>query len=358
VQVPPAPGLIKIGIGLRQYTTGQPELERLISELIDKAGGSPKKDLLRELITTVIRLRDENVGRGNLKILNSTLKELRYAFKVFSPYSHIRKIALFGSARTPKTHKTYRQAKEFAREITRRGWMVITGGATGVMHAGNEGAGREKSFGVNIRLPFEQEANPVIAKDSKLINFKYFFTRKLIFLKESHATVLFPGGFGTHDEGFETLTLVQTGKAEPRPIVCIDPPGSDYWANWRRFIKKSLLRQKMIDPEDMDLITFTHNIKEAADCITSFYRNYHSLRFVDDLLVLRMLKPISLPQLNRLNRDFQTIIRKGKISQVESPLPAEENEPETHKMTRLVFHFNRRDYSILRKMIEVINEAG
>jgi len=252
-------------------------------------------------MTTVIRLRDEKVDRGDLKIINTSLKEFRYAFKVFSPYRHIRKVAMFGSSRTAKTSPLYRQAKEFARQITRRGWMVITGGATGMMNAGNEGAGRERSFGMNIRLPFEQEANPVIAKDPKLINFKYFFTRKLMFLKESDATILFPGGFGTHDEGFENLTLVQTGKAEPRPIVCIDPPQSRYWAEWRRFTERALLRQGMIDPEDLDLITFTHDIYEAIEKIIE--------ERVDLILLDIRLSNVDGPQLFRIIRDYNPQIK-------------------------------------------------
>lgn len=341
---------------MRQYTTGRPELDRLIAELIDRSGGSPSRDLLQEMMTTVIRLRDEEVGRGDLKIINTALKELRYASKVFSPYRNTRKVALFGSARTPKASPLYRQAKEFAREITRRGWMVITGGSTGIMNAGNEGAGREKSFGMNIRLPFEQEANPVMAKDAKLINFKYFFTRKLIFLKESDATVLFPGGFGTHDEGFETLTLVQTGKTEPRPIVCLAPPGNDYWKKWKRFLETALLRQGMVDPNDMDLVVFTEDVREAADAVTGFYRNFHSLRFVGGRLVIRMIRPLAAERVKRLNRDFRKFIRSGTIDWVSGPLPEEENEPETHELARLVFDFNRRDFSLLKKMIDAINE--
>lgn len=342
---------------MRQYTTGRAELDRLILELIDKAGGSPDTELLREMVTTVIRLRDEKVGRGDLKIINAAVKELRYAVKIFFPYRHIRKVALFGSARTPKTDPAYRQAREFGRRIVGRGWMVITGGATGIMHAGNEGAGREKSFGVNIRLPFEQEANPIIAKDRKLINFKYFFTRKLIFLKESDATILFPGGFGTHDEGFETLTLVQTGKTGPRPIVCIDPPGSNYWSSWRQWMERSLLRGGMIDPEDLNLITFTHDLREAIEVITGFYRNYHSLRFVGDKLVIRMARPLGEAEIRLLNRDFRGILRRGQFQRAENQLPEEGNEPETFSLARLVFDFNRRDYSRLHQLIGVINRA-
>lgn len=341
---------------IRRYTTGRPEIDRLISELLDRAGGSPEKELLQEMMTTVIRLRDEGVERGELKIINTALKELRYAFKVFMPYRPLRKVAIFGSARTPKSSPEYRQARDFAREITRQGWMVITGGATGIMSAGNEGASREKSFGMNIRLPFEQEANPIIAKDPKLINFKYFFTRKLIFLKESDATVLFPGGFGTHDEGFESLTLVQTGKTEPRPIVCIDPPGSDYWSNWRSFVEKSLLGEKMIDREDLDLVTFTHDVKETVQAVTGFYKNYHSLRFVNRLLVIRVRRAPSREELNQLNLDFRDLLRRSKIEVAAGPLPEEENEPETHRLARLVLDFNRHDFSRLRKLIDAVNQ--
>jgi len=340
---------------IRRYNTGRPDLDRLISELIQRAGGSPEADLLQEMMTTVVRLRDEGVERGDLKIINTAMKELRYAFKIFSPYRHIRKVAIFGSSRTPGTSPVYRQAKLFAQRIVRHGWMVITGAAQGIMNAGNEGAGREKSFGVNIRLPFEQEANPIIARDPKLINFKFFFTRKLIFLKESDATVLFPGGFGTHDEGFETLTLVQTGKTEPRPIVCIDPPGSRYWSSWKKFIQRSLLNNKMINPEDLKLVTFTHDVDEAVEVISRFYRNYHSLRFVGDHLVIRTLRSLSAVALQQLNRDFKGLLRKGHFYPLNEPLTEERNEPETAKLARVVFDFNRRDYSGLIKMIGVIN---
>lgn len=340
---------------MRRYNTGRPELDHRISELIQKAGDSPEADLLQEMMTTVIRLRDEGIERGDLKIINTALKELRYAFKIFSPYRHVRKVAIFGSSRTPGTSPLYRQAKLFAQRIVRHGWMVITGAAQGIMNAGNEGAGSEKSFGVNIRLPFEQEANPIIARDPKLINFKFFFTRKLIFLKESDATVLFPGGFGTHDEGFETLTLVQTGKTGPRPIVCIDPPGSKYWSSWRQFIQRSLLKNKMINPEDMKIVTFTHDVDEAVEAINRFYRNYHSLRFVGDHLVIRTHRPLGAAALHQLNRDFKGLLHKGGFISLSAPLSEERNEPETAHLARIVFDFNRRNFSQLIQMIGFLN---
>src|SRR3989338_245992 len=220
------------------YNTGNRKLDAMIKKTIENAGGSPDADLLTDIMTTAIKLREDNLDRGDVRMMTTTLKELRYALKVFQPYRHVRKAAIFGSARTPPSSADYRQAHEFAQAIVDAGWMVVTGAASGIMSAGNEGAGRANSFGVNIRLPFEQEPNPTIANDPKLINFKYFFTRKLIFIKESDATVLCPGGFGTHDEGFETLTLVQTGKATPRPIVCLDPPNSKYWSSWKNFLIK------------------------------------------------------------------------------------------------------------------------
>ena len=338
------------------YTAGDRVLDGMIRHLMEKAGGSPNQDLLGEIIVTALKLREDELDRGDVKLINSAMKELRYAFKVFYPYRHVRKIALFGSARTPRQSPAYRQAREFARLIVQAGWMVITGASSGVMNAGNEGAGRANSFGVNIRLPFEQSANPVIANDPKLINFKYFFTRKLIFIAESDATVLCPGGFGTHDEGFETLTLIQTGKTNPRPVVCLDPPGSNYWKSWREFLKNHLIKDGMIDREDMDLIHFTHDPREAVEVIAGFYKNYHSLRYIDDRLVLRIKKPLTEDQLDRLNDQFRDILKKGKICQYMKPFEEEENQPYTLDLARLAFYFNRRHFARLINLIHAINK--
>jgi len=234
--------------------------------------------------------------------------------------------------------------------------MVITGGSTGIMNAGNEGAGSANSFGVNIRLPFEQEVNPVIAEDPKLINFKYFFTRKLTFVRESDATILFPGGFGTHDEGFETLTLIQTGKTVPRPVVCLDPPHSQYWKAWRHYVDQHLAKTGMIERDDLSLIHFTHDIEDAVNVITGFYRVYDSMRYVEDRLVLRLKKPLTQRVVDRLNLKFQSLLKSGSIRQVSKPFKEEENEPEKADLTRLVLHFNRHDFGRLREMIDAINE--
>ncbi|MBI5777608.1 MAG: LOG family protein, partial [Nitrospirae bacterium] len=290
----------------------------------------------------------------DLKILNRTLRELRYAFKVFGEYRDRRKVSIFGSARTQPGEPDYRLATDFARRIVEAGYMVITGAADGIMGAAQEGAGREQSFGVNIMLPFEQGANAVIADDPKLVNFKYFFTRKLLFLKESHAVALFPGGFGTHDEGFEALTLTQTGKSAPQPIVCLQAPGCDYWHEWNRFITGQLLARKLINDEDMKLFTIVESAEAAVDEITTFYRVYHSIRFVDRLLVMRLTRRLTDGQLDILNTEFADLLDSGTYEQ-RSAFPNEADEPELLNLPRLVFRFHRRSAGRLRQLIDRIN---
>ena len=340
----------------RIYSTGNPELDKLVGELVEKAPAIRNNELIREIIVTALRLDEDDMERGDIKMINASMKELRYALKVFYPYRHIRKVALFGSARTPPTSPDYKQARDFAKAIAAKGWMVITGASSGIMCAGNEGAGRSKSFGVNIRLPFEQSANENIIDDPKLINFKYFFTRKLIFIRESDATVLCPGGFGTHDEGFETLTLIQTGKTSPRPVIALDPPNSTYWKGWKSFVVNQLAKKKFIDPEDMALIDFTHSAKEAAEIVERFYLNYHSSRYIADRLVFRLKKPLLPAQMDRINDKFASILKKGKFEQFEHPFSEEENEPHTFDLTRLAFYFNRRHFAGLRRLINSVNE--
>ena len=341
----------------RRYITGNVKLDETIHQLIEDAGGSPNADFLEDIITTAVKLREDELDRGDIKMMTTSLKEMRYALKVFHPYRHVRKVALFGSARTPAASADYKQAFQFSKGIAKKGWMVVTGAASGIMSAGNEGAGREKSFGVNIRLPFEQAPNPTIADDQKLINFKYFFTRKLIFIRESDATVLCPGGFGTHDEGFETMTLVQTGKATPRPIVLLDPPGSTYWKAWKAFLINQLAKKHFIDEDDMGILYFTHDAKAAIQYITHFYNNYHSSRYIDHRLVLRVKRPLKPQHLKDLNKNFKSILAEGKIEQFFQHFPEEENEPHTFELARLALHFNRRHFSKLMQLIDSINSG-
>lgn len=317
----------------------------------------PESRVLLDMIHSMLKMMRDQPDRGDLKMLNQALKELRYAFKVFSPYRDVRKVSVFGSARTPPTAPEFEQATSFANRMAEGGWMVITGAGPGIMEAAQGGAGRARSFGVNIRLPFEQRANRVIDNDSKLVNFKYFFTRKLIFVKETDAIALFPGGFGTHDELFESLTLVQTGKSQPLPIVLIDCCGGSYWKDWEEYIQGHLRERKLVDEQDPSLFEVTEDLDRAVEIIQSFYRNYHSLRFVNDHLIMRLQHPISDEFLDELNCDFSDIVCAGKIERSEV-LPEEENEPETHALHRIGLRFNRRGYARLRQLIDRLNEKG
>lgn len=326
-----------------------------ILALIRKRGETPNEDFLHDIIYTALRMVDDDIDRGEIKLLTAALKELRYAFSLFAPYRQIRKVTMFGSARTQRTAPAYKQAVKFSRSIVKHGFMVITGAAGGIMEAGNLGAGKEKSFGVNIRLPWEQVANPIIAKDRKLITFRYFFTRKLIFVKETDAVVLLPGGFGTHDEGFELLTLVQTGKSVPIPIIFLDEPGGTYWKTWEKFIRNFMHKKEMINEEDLSLFRVTDNATEACNEIMRFYSNYHSLRYVGDKLVIRMRHSISPTRLQQLNTQFKDILTKGEIRE-SIALPEEHEETELRSHPRLLFHFNRHSFGRLRQLIDSINQ--
>ena len=342
----------------RTYTTGHPHVDSQIDELLESFSDDFDRMLLKEMVTSVYRFGLDGASTIDLKIVNSALKELRYAFGVFQPYRNIRKVAMFGSARTPRSRPEYLMAQAFGRLMAKAGWMVITGAASGIMRAGNEGAGREKSFGLNIRLPFEQEANPIIARDRKLIHFRYFFTRKLLFVKESHATVLFPGGFGTLDEGFECLTLVQTGKTEPRPIVFVDHSDGHFWKPLLKFFDERLVREGMISPAECSAYQVAYSPREAVEIISRFYSVYHSMRYVDHRMVLRLRRPLPAPFLKRIAQEFRDILAAGRIQQGKA-LPEEResqgDEPELAKLPRLIFEFNRRDYSRLIEMIHRIN---
>lgn len=337
------------------YQTGNAKLDQLIHELIHQAGPGANADLAEELIVTALKVHADKLDRGDMKMLNVAMKELRHSLKVFEPYRAVRKVTIFGSARTPRHSPDFQLAEKFAKAIVQREWMVITGAASGIMQAGNEGAGHKKSFGLNIQLPFEQEANPVMLQDPKLVTFKYFFTRKLMFLRESHATVLCPGGFGTHDEGFETLTLIQTGKTDPRPIVCLDAPGSDYWKDFFAFLRQQLLKQGMIREEDLELMYPTHDPLEAVEYITRFYKMYHSMRYIRDLLIMRIEKPLSEKDLELLNQEFKHLLKKGKITQSLKPFEEEHNAPYTFHLTRLAFYFKKDSFANLNKLIHRIN---
>jgi hypothetical protein len=311
-------------------------------------------DLIRRIKESADQLASDGSARGDLKILSRTLRELRYAFKVFSPYRRHRKVTVFGSARTLPDQPPYIQAVNFGQAMAAHHWLVVTGAASGIMEAGHRGAGREYSMGLNILLPFEQEANPVIAGDHKLVHMKYFFTRKLMFVKECNAVVCLPGGFGTLDEALEVLTLLQTGKRDMVPVVLLDAPGGTYWEALDQFLRTQLLSNELISPEDLALYCITDQRQQAVDEILQFYRVYHSMRYVRDQLVLRLQHELPTALLERINHDFADILVDGTFSHA-TALNEERDEPDLQSLPRLVFRFNRRSLGRLRQLIDRIN---
>src|SRR5438552_39241 len=339
---------------IRDKPAVDPELKRRIDDLIAYKGGGHNPDLVADVVENALKLLHDGEGRCDVRVIQTALRVLRYAFKLFAPYAATRKVTIFGSARTLPSKTEYKQAVEFARKISAAGFMIITGAGPGIMQAGHEGAGPEKSFGANIRLPWEQSANPIIQDDKKLITFKYFFTRKLTFLRHSDAIVLFPGGFGTMDEGYEALTLMQTGKSRIMPLVLMDREGGAYWRTWDKHIREHLLRNQFISPDDLHLYHVTDNTDDAVRLITRFYRNYHSMRFVHELLVIRLKHPPSSYAIEGLNEDFKDIISGEKIEPIEAT-PEEREDNQYLDLPRIAFGFNRRDYGRLRQLIDVLN---
>ncbi|MHB1305595.1 MAG: LOG family protein [Limisphaerales bacterium] len=330
------------------------EQRRNIEQLIAARGGGHNADLVADIIENALRLLRDVNHRGDVRVIQTAVRELRQAFRLFSPYAENRKVTIFGSARLQPGRPEYQQAVEFGRQMAAAGFMVITGAGGGIMHAGHEGAGPEKSFGANIRLPWEQSANPVIERDKKLINFKYFFTRKLTFIRHSDAIALFPGGFGTLDEGYEALTLMQTGKSQIMPLVLIDRPGGAFWRTWDKHIREHLLRNELISPKDLSLYHITDDPAEAVKLITRFYRNYHSSRFVKDLLVLRLQHAPTATALAALNEDFADIVTGQPFCLIE-PTPEEREDEEALELARVAVGFDRKSYGRLRELIDRLN---
>ena len=314
-------------------------------------------DLVQTIKETADKLAVDGSTRGDLKILSRTLRELRYAFKVFAPYRDKRKVTVFGSARTQPDEPAYIQAVNLGRVMAEAGWLVVTGAASGIMEAGHRGAGRAASMGLNIMLPFEQSANPVILGDPKLVHMKYFFTRKLMFVKECDAVICLPGGFGTLDEAMEVITLLQTGKRDMIPVVLLDAPGGQYWQALFDYVNNHLLRGKMISPEDLHLFKLTDDYEVAKAEVLQFFRVYHSMRYVKNDLVLRLQEPLHPLLLDAINRDFTDMLTEGQFEQ-KPALPLEKDEAEIAHLPRLVFRFNRRNLGRLRLLIDAINRGS
>jgi uncharacterized protein (TIGR00730 family) len=337
-----------------RYRTGDPDLDHAIAHLVARSGATRDDDLIYELIVSALRLARDGADRGDLKIANAALKEMRYAFHVFSPYRSARKVAIFGSARTLPDDPLYDQTRRLATALAANDWMIITGAGPGIMTAGIEGAGPDNSFGVGIRLPFEATTSQFIVDDPKLVNFRYFFTRKLTFVKESDAFALLPGGFGTLDEAFELLTLLQTGKAQPAPVILLDVPDGTYWQGWRAFVEDELAGRGYISKRDLSLLKITDDVEVAIEEMTRFYANYQSLRFVEGRLVMRMLRAPDDEMLARLNEEFADIVVRGGIERVEVT-PAEQADDDHVDLERIAFRFDRHDWARLRELIDTLN---
>jgi uncharacterized protein (TIGR00730 family) len=340
----------------RLWTLEAPFDER-VRELVRDWGATKTPELIEELIVTALKMARDEMSVADLKLMNRSLKEMRYAAKIFAPYAHFRKVVVFGSARIPPEAPESKVAEEFTRNMATQNYMVITGGGEGIMGAAQKGAGREHSFGLNIRLPFEQQANEIIEGDPKLINFNYFFDRKLNFVKESHAFALFPGGFGTMDETFEVLTLMQTGKARIIPVVMLDRPDGNYWEMWMKFLTEYLFKLGLISPEDFSFFKIANDVDEAVREILQFYKIYHSTRWVGEQLAIRLGQRLSKDAVAKLNKTFSDLIRDGEIVQG-SALRPEKNEPEIWDLPRLILTPHRDKFGRLRQLIDAINTSA
>lgn len=313
--------------------------------------------LYKDIIMNALKCKRDELDILDLKVINRAVAEFRYAASIFKPYRMVRKVSIFGSARVTGGSPYYELAVKFGRLIVESGFMVITGAAEGIMRAGIEGAGPRNSFGVNILLPFESGPTSIIRDDPKVVQFKYFFTRKIFFVMEADAIALFPGGFGTHDEAFEVLTLLQTGKAPPMPVVLMELPGEQYWEGWDKFIRQQLLARQFISPEDLSFYKIIHSPEEAVDWIRSYYSTYHSIRQVRDRLVIRLEKDLLDSHVRKLNEAFQNLVESGEIAKT-PVLPEEEDEPNLWSKPRIAFVYNKKSAGRLNEMILMINQLG
>lgn len=338
------------------FTKTNGPLDEMIDNLIRTSEGIGRPELVREMIIASLKAGQEADEGADLKLMNSTLKEMRFTSKVFGPYRSARKVTVFGSARTQPDDPVYEMARQLGKRLAEAGYMVITGGGGGIMEAVNLGAGHEHSFGVNIRLPFEEKPNPVIEGNPRSINYKYFFNRKVAFLKESDAVALFPGGFGTLDEAMETITLVQTGKRNPMPLVLVDTPDGSYWAQVIRFLEQELLAHNYICPSDFALFERVCSVNDAVERIQRFYRRYHSLRYVRGQLVIRLASPLDRGQVSSLVERFQDILTPGGTIAAAGALDEEHEDDDVVHLPRLTVDFNRRGFGRLRSLIDAIND--
>ncbi len=330
------------------------QVDQIISRLIEETGNIHHPAMIKEMLLSTLKIGQDVDYLADLKLINRTLREMRYTARVFGPYRHRKKVTIFGSARTEQQEEMYQKCVSFSRSLADNGYMVITGGGPGIMQAGNEGAGSENSFAVNIRLPFEQKPNPVMYRNPRLVTYKYFFNRKVAFVKEADAIVVFPGGFGTLDEAMEVFTLVQTGKTSPKPLILMDDKDG-YWEQFFDFVKESLLVKGFISGEDFSLFTITRDEQEALDVINTFYRNYHSLRFIENRLIIRLTKKLTAEQIATLSDEFSELIKKGDTIHSCEAYPEEIDEPDLADLPRISMLFDHHHYGLLIAFINRIN---
>jgi len=338
-------------------STGDPQMDLRIKELVASWNCPHSPELIEQLVMGAFKMARDQISPADLKLFNRSVNELRYASRVFAPFRHRRKVAVFGSARTAQDEPEAVQAELFGRQMSESGYMMVTGGGDGIMGAAQRGAGRENGFGLNIRLPFEQRANEVIDGDAKLINFNYFFTRKLNFLKETHAIALFPGGFGTMDEGFEVLTLMQTGKARVIPVVLLDRPGGHYWDTWLSFLAEYLLKLGLVSQDDFHLFKIARDVDEAVSEIAKFYHNFRSYRWVGARMVIRLNRQLTPAAIEKIAADFADLLQ-GRPVMASGALPEEQNEPDLAGVPRLVLSPHRRNFGRVRQLIDAVNVAA
>ncbi len=330
------------------------EIEQAISNLIETAGEIHHPQIVREMLLATLKIGQEVDYLADLKLINRTLREMRYTARVFGPYRNRKKVTIFGSARTGEQEEMYQKCVRFSRTLAEKGYMIITGGGPGIMRAGNEGAGSENSFAVNIRLPFEQQPNPIMFRNPRLVTYKYFFNRKVAFVKEADAVAVFPGGFGTLDEAMEVFTLVQTGKTSPKPLILVDDRDG-YWEQFFAFVKQSLLVKGFISGEDFSIFTVTKDEQEAASVIDTFYRVYHSLRFIDHRLVIRLNKELAPEQIATLEEEFPELIKEGDRIHCCGAFPEEADEPDLAGLPRISMIFDHHHYGLLLAFIHRLN---
>jgi uncharacterized protein (TIGR00730 family) len=336
-------------------TDGLPNAaDERVTNLLRELGVSKDFRIAEAFVSEVLGLIGDEPSTLDLKIASASVTEMRDAFDMFEPFREVPKVTIFGSARTRKDDPLYEQTRRVAHQLAEAGWMIITGAGPGIMEAGMEGAGRERSIGVSIRLPFESGANSIIAGDAKHVSMKYFFTRKLMLVKESAAFVCMPGGFGTLDETFELLTLTQTGKGLPVPIVFLDTPGDPYWEAVDAFVSDHLVARGLVNSVDRSLYRITDSADGAVAEIQRFYANYHSIRIIGDDLVVRMRQGPTEAQLAGLNERFAHLAIDGTIKRVE-PYGVERRQHDHVELARIAFVFDRHGYAELRGLIDEIN---